>query len=71
MQRTLSSEAQAELDHFMAGLVKRNPGEPEFQQAVLEVAETLIPFTLEHPHYRKAQILERMTEPDRVVIFRV
>ncbi len=71
MQRTLSSEAQSELDHFMAGLVRRNPGEPEFQQAVHEVAETLVPFTLERPEYRKAQILERMTEPDRVVIFRV
>lgn len=71
MSRTLSSEAQAELDHFMAGLVKRNPGEPEFQQAVHEVAETLVPFTLDHPEYRKAQILERMTEPDRVIIFRV
>lgn len=71
MSRVLSSEAQAELDHFMAGLVKRNPGEPEFHQAVHEVAETLVPFTLDHPEYRKAQILERMTEPDRVVIFRV
>jgi glutamate dehydrogenase (NADP+) len=71
MTRTLSSEAQAELDHFMTGLVKRNPGEPEFQQAVHEVAETLIPYTLEHPEYKKAQILERMTEPDRVIIFRV
>jgi len=71
MTRTLSSEAQGELDQFMAGLIKRNPGEPEFQQAVHEVAETLIPFTLEHPEYKKAQILERMTEPDRVIIFRV
>ena len=71
MSRTLTSEAQADLDHFMVGLVRRNPGEPEFHQAVHEVAETLVPFTLEHPEYRKAQILERMTEPDRVIIFRV
>ncbi len=71
MTKALSSEAQDELDHFMAGLVKRNPGEPEFHQAVHEVAETLIPFTLEHPAYKQAQILERMTEPDRVIIFRV
>ena len=65
------SEAQAEVERFMQGLVRRNPGEPEFHQAVQEVAETLVPFTLAHPEYRQAQILERMTEPDRVVIFRV
>ncbi len=67
----MEPSAQAELDHFMTGLVKRNPGELEFHQAVHEVAEVLIPFTLDHPEYRDAQILERMTEPDRVVIFRV
>ncbi len=67
----MSTNAKAELERFMQGLVKRNPGEPEFHQAVQEVAESLIPFILEHPKYRDAQILERMTEPDRVVIFRV
>lgn len=56
---------------FVRGLIKRNPGEPEFHQAVREVAETLMPFILENSKYREAQILERMTEPDRVVIFRV
>ena len=60
-----------ELEAFMHGLDRRNPGEPEFQQAVREVAETVIPFTLDHHEYRDAQILERMTEPDRVIIFRV
>ncbi len=59
------------LEKFMAGLVKRNPGEVEFHQAVYEVAESIIPFILENPHYREAGILERMTEPDRSVIFRV
>ncbi len=63
--------AASELEHFMSGLVKRNPGEPEFHQAVREVAETLFPFILDNPEYQKAQILERMTEPDRIVIFRV
>ncbi len=67
----MAEASQDELDHFMSGLRKRNPGEPEFHQAVHEVAEVLIPFTLEHTEYRDAQILERMTEPDRVVIFRV
>jgi glutamate dehydrogenase (NADP+) len=60
-----------EIDKFMHGLVRRNPGEPEFHQAVLEVVESLMPFVFEHPAYREARILERMTEPDRVIIFRV
>ncbi|WP_144986121.1 NADP-specific glutamate dehydrogenase [Gimesia aquarii] len=59
------------VDDFMSGLVKRNPGEPEFHQAVREFAESVVPFVLEHPQYQEAQILERMTEPDRIVIFRV
>ncbi|MGD8394738.1 MAG: NADP-specific glutamate dehydrogenase [Candidatus Eiseniibacteriota bacterium] len=61
----------AELDQFMRGLRKRNPDETEFHQAVEEFAETVMPYYLEHPEYREAQILERMTEPDRIVIFRV
>ncbi len=65
------AEAKQELDHFMQGLAKRNPGEPEFQQAVQEVVETLIPYVLDHRKYHDAHILERMTEPDRIVIFRV
>ncbi len=63
--------AEEEYASFMEGLVRRNPGEPEFHQAVGEVAHTLIPFIREHAKYREANILERMTEPDRVVIFRV
>ena len=55
----------------MAGLIRRNPGEEEFHQAVREVTETLSPFLLRNPVYKKEQILERMTEPDRIVIFRV
>ena len=67
----MDSRFQKEIDAFLCGLKRRNPGEPEFHQAVEEVVETLIPFTHERPEYREAQILERMTEPDRVVIFRV
>ena len=59
------------LDHFMLGLKKRNPGETEFHQAVYEVAESVIPYILKNPKYQKAGILERMTEPDRTIIFRV
>ncbi len=66
-----NATARAEAKHFMQGLVKRNPGEPEFHQAVQEVVDSLMPYVLEHPQYREAQILERMTEPDRILIFRV
>ncbi|MCH7725741.1 MAG: NADP-specific glutamate dehydrogenase [Planctomycetes bacterium] len=68
---TLTDAATNELVHFMDGLKKRNPGEPEFHQAVQEVAETIMPFVLENRQYKDAQILERMTEPDRIIIFRV
>jgi len=59
------------IDDFMSGLVRRNPGQPEFQQAVREVAETVIPYINERPELREAQILERLTEPERVISFRV
>ena len=62
---------EKDIKAFMAGLKKRNPGETEFQQAVHEVVETIIPFTAEHTKYRDAYILERMTEPDRIITFRV
>ena len=67
----MPNDARAEVQRFMQGLVQRNPNEPEFHQAVQEVAESLMPFLLEHPKYRDAMILERMTEPDRVISFRV
>ena len=56
---------------FMEGIVARNPGETEFHQAVQEVAESLLPYIDKHPKYRKAKILERICEPERVVMFRV
>lgn len=57
--------------HFMKGLEERNPGEPEFLQAVHEVAETILPLMHEHPDYAKAKVFERMCEPERVIMFRV
>lgn len=59
------------VDSFMSGLVKRNPGQTEFHQAVKEVADSVIPYINENSEYREAQILERMCEPDRVISFRV
>lgn len=60
-----------ELEKFRAGLERRNPGESEFHQAVMEVAGSIIPFIQDKPVYTKHRILERMTEPDRIIIFRV
>ncbi len=71
MSQSSSPAIEKEVNQFMSGLISRNPGEPEFHQAVHEVAGSLMPFVLEHDHYYKANILERMTEPDRIVIFRV
>ncbi len=62
---------EAPLRQFMDGLVIRNPGESEFHQAVHEVAKTLLPYIDRNPVYRELRILERMTEPDRMVSFRV
>lgn len=59
------------IDEFMAKVIAKNPGEKEFHQAVREVAETLIPFIEENPKYKTAKILERITEPERVILFRV
>jgi glutamate dehydrogenase (NADP+) len=59
------------LDTFMAGVVARNPGETEFHQAVHEVAMDIIPYMADKPIYKDLRILERMTEPDRVISFRV
>jgi glutamate dehydrogenase (NADP+) len=60
-----------DLPTFMEGLVARNPGEPEFHQAVHEVAMDIIPYIADKPEYKDLRILERMTEPDRVISFRV
>lgn len=63
--------SNTELNRFMSRVIARNPNEPEFLQAVQEVAETLIPFIQDHKIYQETEILDRMTEPERVLIFRV
>jgi glutamate dehydrogenase (NADP+) len=65
------SKYQKEIDAFIASVLKRNPNEPEFIQAVTEVAETVIPFIEENPKYKIAKVLERIAEPERVIMFRV
>ncbi len=59
------------IDDFMAKLKAKNPGENEFHQAVYEVVEFLIPYIEEHPKYKEHKILERIVEPERVIMFRV
>jgi glutamate dehydrogenase (NADP+) len=59
------------IEKFMQMVEKRNPSQPEFYQAVYEVAMAVIPFIEEHPEYKKANILERMIEAERILIFRV
>jgi glutamate dehydrogenase (NADP+) len=56
---------------FMSGVEARNPAEPEFLQAVREVVESLSLVLDQHPEYREARILERIVEPERVIMFRV
>ena len=56
---------------FMEDVKKKNPQESEFHQAVYEVVESIMPFLEENPKYLKAKILERIVEPERVIMFRV
>lgn len=60
-----------DLDTFMDWVTGRSPNEPEFHQAVHEVAATILPFVNANPDYKKTCVLERLTEPDRVLSFRV
>ncbi len=59
------------VSELMAGVKAKNPVEPEFHQAVFEVVDSLAPALERHPEFRRAKILERMIEPERVIMFRV
>jgi glutamate dehydrogenase/leucine dehydrogenase len=67
----MSNILDVKVNEFMTKVIARNPGETEFHQAVKEVVESLMPFIEENPEYKFAKVLERMTEPERVVMFRV
>ena len=67
----MNEQAQQYVEDFMARLIARNPGEPEFHQAVREVAESLAPHIVTSPILQKMKVLERIAEPERVIIFRV
>lgn len=67
----MASSEHVDLARFIEGVVKRNPGQPEFVQAVQEVAEDIFDFIQDKPDYHEYQILRRIAEPDRVISFRV
>lgn len=60
-----------QIEQFVADIRRRNPGEPEFHQAVAEVVSSVYPFVEKNPVYKEANVLGRITEPDRIVSFRV
>ena len=59
------------MDEIKELVVKRNPAEPEFHQAVNEVLDSLGPVLEYHPEYEEHRVLERLVEPERVIMFRV
>ncbi len=67
----MNEQAKCFVDEFMAKVIAKNPNEPEFHQAVREVAESLAPHIVTSPILQKMKILERIAEPERVIIFRV
>ena len=66
-----SSIYEEKVNKFMAYIIAKNPAEQEFHQAVKEVVESIVPFIEENPIYNEERILERISEPERVLIFRV
>ena len=62
---------QAYVDQVFETVKKRNPGEPEFHQAVQEVLRSITPALERHPEYVESRLVERLVEPERVIIFRV
>ena len=66
-----NSVNHASVQHFLRHVSDRNPGQPEFLQAVTEVMESLWPFVEKNPRYAEHGLLDRIVEPERVVMFRV
>jgi glutamate dehydrogenase (NADP+) len=71
MSTTGNSSIDAKINEFVDSVKAKNSHEPEFLQAVQEVAETVIPFIEKNPEYQQGKLLERMVEPERVIMFRV
>lgn len=71
IQTTALDEAKCYVDEVYETVIKRNPHEPEFHQAVKEILHSLTPALAKHPKYRKHGVLERLVEPERIITFRV
>ena len=67
----ITYQMEAKIKAFVESVKLRNGHEPEFIQAVTEVAEAVIPFIEDHPKFNNAMLLERIVEPERVIMFRV
>lgn len=67
----MDKQTQMYVESFMADLISKNPGEHEFHQAVREVVESVAPMIMAYPYLREQKIMERMVEPERVIMFRV
>ena len=70
-EKIVDHKTELFIDNFMTKLIAKNPHEVEFHQAVREVVESLAPFLVKNPVFTKLKILERMAEPERVIMFRV
>ena len=68
---TTAAETDAAVDELMEPVLRRDPGEKEFHQAVREVAESIVPVLDRHPEVRRARVFQRLVEPERVLAFRV
>jgi glutamate dehydrogenase (NADP+) len=68
---TMSEQLNETLETMYQDVLKRNPGEVEFHQAVREVIESLGPVLVKHPEFKERRIIERICEPERQIIFRV
>lgn len=71
IKKTAQKDAVEYTNQVFQTVVARNPFENEFQQAVKEIFDSLIPVFEKHPHYMKQGILERIVEPERLISFRV
>jgi len=67
----MEKQAAKYMEEFMDRIESKNPGEKEFHQAVREVVESLAPYIIQNPQLMKMKVLERIAEPERVVMFRV
>lgn len=67
----MDEQAKKYVENFMAGVIAKNPGEKEFHQAVREVVESVAPYIMAYPHLMDLKIMERIVEPERVIMFRV